>query len=394
MAERLSCDVAIVGGGTAGCAAALALRGRGLSVVLLERRLVGSQASGVNFGGVRQQGRHLAELPLSMRGRPYWDRLPELVGEDCEFMASGHLKLAHSEAEMADLERFARDAAPFGLEIEVFGGNALRERFPFLGSAVVGATLCRSDGQANPRLVAPAFGRAARRAGADIREHCEVTGLAWDGNRFRLETATGLSIDAGRLLNVAGAWGGQIAEAFGEPAPVELLHPNMQVTEPLPHVLKRNIGVAGGLLYARQIPRGNLIFGGGRGIGDRDRVWSRPGGESTLEAMRKLATSLPAFAGVQVIRTWSGIEGGLPDDIPVIGPSRTTPNLVHAFGFSGHGFQLGPVMGDIVTELLVEGETPSPIDAFAIDRFGGAAPADTQAKEADGRLETGRRSHA
>ena len=62
-------DVAIIGGGLPGCSAALHLRQRHASVVLLERRRCGSQASGVNYGGVRQQGRHEAELPLARRSR-------------------------------------------------------------------------------------------------------------------------------------------------------------------------------------------------------------------------------------------------------------------------------------------------------------------------------------
>ncbi len=51
------------------------------------------------------------------------------------------------------------------------------------------------------------------------------------------------------------------------------------------------------------------------------------------------------------------------------GPSRTTPGLLHAFGFSGHGFQLGPAMGEILGELLTMGKTETPIDAFDIGRF-------------------------
>ena len=97
-------DVAIVGGGTAGCAAALALRKRGMSVVLLEKGQCGAMASGTNFGGVRRQGRDFREMPLATRARAIWDRLPELVGEDCEFRATGHLKLARDAAEMALLQ--------------------------------------------------------------------------------------------------------------------------------------------------------------------------------------------------------------------------------------------------------------------------------------------------
>jgi sarcosine oxidase subunit beta len=61
----------------------------------------------------------------------------------------------------------------------------------------------------------------------------------------------------------------------------------------------------------------------------------------------------------------------MPDHIPVIGFSSTTPRLVHAFGFSGHGFQLGPVVGLIIAELIADGTTASPIAPFAIERFAG-----------------------
>jgi sarcosine oxidase subunit beta len=63
----------------------------------------------------------------------------------------------------------------------------------------------------------------------------------------------------------------------------------------------------------------------------------------------------------------------MPDHLPVIGFSRTTPNLIHAFGFSGHGFQLGPVIGIIIDELVRTGTSKSPLDAFDIARFGGTA---------------------
>ena len=95
MSEQLRVDVTIIGGGIAGCAAAVALRQAGLAVAVLEKNLCGAGASGVNFGGVRQQGRDLAELPLARRARPLWDALAERLGEAVEFQATGHLKLAN-----------------------------------------------------------------------------------------------------------------------------------------------------------------------------------------------------------------------------------------------------------------------------------------------------------
>jgi sarcosine oxidase subunit beta len=55
--------------------------------------------------------------------------------------------------------------------------------------------------------------------------------------------------------------------------------------------------------------------------------------------------------------------------LPVVGPSMTTPGLLHAFGFSGHGFQLGPAVGAVLAELALDGRTATPIEAFSIDRF-------------------------
>ncbi len=362
-------DVAIIGGGTAGCSAALALRKRGLTVALFERRTVGSQASGVNYGGVRQQGRHPAELPLSRRSREIWPRLPDIVGDDCEFAATGHLKLARNDAQMADLEAFAAVAAEHGLEIRMMGANALADAYPGMVSGVVGGSLCPSDGQANPRLVAPAFARAAARAGAEIHEHEAVTGVARDAAGFRLETDRGGRFTAGSLINVAGAWSDRVAKWFGERAPIQVMAPNMLVSEPVPYRLPVNIGVCGAGLYVRQIPRGNLIFGGGKGWADRERIVARPMADVSCSASARLAETLPWAADATVIRSWSGIEGYFEDEIPVIGPSTTTPGLVHAFGFSGHGFQLGPAIGEIVTELVVDGRTSTPIDAFSISRF-------------------------
>ena len=367
-------DVAIVGGGTAGCAAALALRKRGMSVVLLEKGQCGAMASGTNFGGVRRQGRDFREMPLATRARAIWDRLPELVGEDCEFRATGHLKLARDAAEMAELERYARDARDHGLELSVVGGNAVRALYPWLGEAVTGASLCPDDGQANPRLVGPAFARAARAAGAEIREFAPVTHARWTGAGFEID-AGGTTLRARLLVNVAGFWGGEVAAWFGEPVPIRPLCPNMVVTEPVPYVIDRSIGVCGGNVYVRQVERGNVIFGGGRGWGDTARAISRPRADVARDAMARTLAILPWLRDARIIRTWTGFDGEMPDDIPVIGPSRTTPGLVHAFGFSGHGFQLGPAIGEIVAELVADGRSASPLAPFAIDRFAGAPSA-------------------
>lgn len=367
-------DVAIVGGGVAGCATALYLAQRGVPVVVLEKGMAGAQASGVNFGGVRQQGRLLPELPLARRSREIWPRLASIIGDDCEFIASGHLKLARDEADCQELATYAEAARDHGLDLELLDGGQTRRRFPWLSEAVAGASFCAEDGQANPRLVGPAYARAARAAGADIREDTEVVGLAHDGGRFELTTGDGCMVRAGQMVNCAGAWGGKVAAAFGETVPLTAIAPQMVVTEPTGHFIEPALGMCGAGIYLRQVSRGNVVFGGGSGIADPAASRSYVLPEHTLAAGALAASLIPRLANLQIIRVWTGIEGEMADALPVIGPSRTTPGLWHAFGFSGHGFQLGPVMGHILGELLTTGETPTPIAAFDIARFTQSAP--------------------
>ena len=78
---------------------------------------------------------------------------------------------------------------------------------------------------------------------------------------------------------------------------------------------------------------------------------------------------VPALVKVAVIRTWSGCGGYVADGLPVMGPSATTPDLFHAFGFSGHGFQLRPGVGDVMAEIIATGKTNTPIHDFRIERF-------------------------
>lgn len=366
--ETISADVAIIGGGIMGCAAALELRKAKRSVVLLEKGLCGAQASGVNAGGVRQQGRHITELPMTRRAAKIWPRLHETLGEDIEFRQVGHMRLARSESDVDMLEKHAAAVRDYGLHLQLLSGKTVQEMFPWVSRKIAGASVALEDGHANPRLVTPAYARAARRHGADIRERTAVESAQWTGDHFEIETAA-LRIKARFLVNAAGAWAGTFMSLFGEQAPLTLRTPNLFVTEPVPYFMTKSIAVCGGAVYFRQVERGNVVLGGGPGWGDLGMERARNRAETTLGQFHRAAELVPELEGLQIIRSWSGLEGDLPDKLPIVGFSRTTPNLIHAFGFCGHGFQLGPAMGEIIRDLVCEGRSEIPIDAFCISRF-------------------------
>ncbi|WP_188825756.1 NAD(P)/FAD-dependent oxidoreductase, partial [Brucella endophytica] len=384
MRQRLDVDVAVIGGGLVGSSAALALRAMGMSVALIDSSYCGAQASGVNYGGVRRQGRPPQQLPLAQRAHSIWPRLKERIGIDGEYMPSGHLKLAASEADMASLEAYAARVADYGLDLTLIGHNELRRRFAFLGDDVVGASFCLGDGHANPRLVSTGFAAAARRAGVHVLENCPVTGVTRNGGGFALEAGEGMAITARTVINSAGAWADHFAALFGEPVPLTRIYPSMVVTEPLAPVLTVNIGMEGGGVYARQVERGNCIVGGERGLPLADPDFSRPRGDGALTMMNRAASLFPGLKHAQIIRAWSGTEAQMPDKNPVIGPSRTTPGLIHAFGFSGAGFQIALAVGEVLAELVRDGHTATPIEAFSITRFAEEAGASNHTKHGSG----------
>ena len=99
-------------------------------------------------------------------------------------------------------------------------------------------------------------------------------------------------------------------------------------------------------------------------------------GDRVERGLARLAEVVPGLGRIRAGRIWSGVEGYLPDMLPVIGWSKTTPGLLHAFGFSGHGFQLAPGVGAVVADLIVDGASESPIESFSIERFAGGVTPD------------------
>jgi len=370
-------DALVLGGGLMGTTTAFFLRRRhGLSVTLLERELVGRQASGTNFGNVRRQGRALEQIPLANRARAVWGRVGELLGEDLEFLPYGHLRVCYTEKQAAILEQHARDVKPLGLDLELFGAEALRRRWGIFAPGIVAGSLSPRDGHANPRLAGPAFARAAAREGARIVENAEVMHVERDGGDFVAHVAGGRRFRAPQLLVACGAWSNRIAALFGEAVPMEARGPQMGVTEPLPYAVGPSIGISSPIehegLYFRQISRGNIVFGGGlKGPAHADAIRAYVKPDNVLRQLRELRRFVPAFEHVQLIRVWSGIEGYVADWRPVLGPSARVPGLHYAFGFNGEGFAISPGVGEVMAEVMATGRSSTPIEGFSVGRFAG-----------------------
>ena len=369
-ADAQTADVVIIGAGIQGCSAALHCRQRGLSVIAIEKDHAGRHASGVNAGGVRRLNRHPAEIPLSVASMRIWHEIEDLLGDDCGFHVSGQVRVAETPDDLKTLEARAQMVRDLGFtHEEMIGRDELYELVPALAPHCLGALVARDDGFANPAQTTGAFRRRAAELGAVFLEGCRAKPPRRRGNAWEVPTAAGV-VQAETVINSAGAWGGAIAAALGEPVPIEPVAPMLMITDRLPPFITPVVGSESRYLSFKQLPNGTALIGGGRlGTADPARNLTRldlPGLTTLAETARDL---FPIMRRARVVRCWAGIEGEMPDGIPVIGPSSTEPGIYHAFGFSMHGFQLGPVIGRILAELAAEGRSSLPIAPFSISRF-------------------------
>ncbi|WP_420963582.1 NAD(P)/FAD-dependent oxidoreductase [Brucella sp. IR073] len=369
---EIGSDVLIIGGGIQGAAAAFYLAREGVSVHVLEKDYVGRHASGVNAGGVRTLNRHFAELPLSVAAKAIWLNIEELLGEDCGFLPVGQIRVAETEQDLEHLRTRAQAVSQLGLPYaeEIIDRHELYERLPALVSGCVGAALVANDGYANPYRTTVAFKLAAVRAGATFHEKMAAVAITRKDGGWTVTTGNRSRFRALVLLNCAGAWGARIAEQLGDKVPLAPNGSMLMVTARLPKMVAPVVGAVRRSLSFKQFANGTVLIGGGhRAPVDIDHNETKVSLPGLAKAARIAIELFPFMAKAKIVRFWSGIEGFMPDGLPVIGPSLSSPNAYHAFGFCAHGFQLGPAVGAVLAELAIYGTSCTAIDAFSIDRL-------------------------
>ena len=363
-------DTVVVGGGLHGLSAALHLARAGRRVVVLERAWTGRHASGATAAGVRTLRRHPAEVPLSLEAMEMWHRIGAIVGDDCGFHAHGQIAIAEGPDELAVLERRATEMRALGHgHEELIDRTELRRLVPALSDHCAGGLVARRDGAADPHRTLTAFRRSAEAAGVEIREAVGVTAIEPHGHDWTVVTpAARFTVPV--VVNAAGAWAARVAALVGEDIPLGTKASMMIVTERMAPLIEPVVSVVGRPLSFKQTDCGTLLIGGGlQGTPDLDRERALTDMRMLARGARTAAELFPAVRDLRILRTWAGLEAKTEDLLPVIGPSSVAPGIFHAFGFSGHGFQLVPVVGATIADLVVHGGTNRSIAAFAPERL-------------------------
>lgn len=369
-------DIVIIGGGIMGCATAYYLAKEGLKAVVIEKSDIGGEASGSNGGGVRQSARNLKEMPLAMESIRMYETLHEELGMDVEYVQKGNMRLCTNEDEMSTMQQSVENQKTTGLKLEMLDRKQVLEINPYVGEKVIGASYCSTDGHANPLLVTYAFFKKAQELGAKFYTHEEVTNIRLQKGRVTAVITSKKVIETDLVMNAAGLAGRKIANMVGLDFPMKKVFSEALITEQFPPLFPQMIGHAKGLFYGRQTAHGSFFWGGFVGTEDylyqKDQAGYR--GKPLFHFIGpSIANSMldffPVLRNMNIIRMWSGLIAGVSDAIPVLGLTSEVPGFIFCTGFSGHGFGIGPVVGKLMSELILDCSPSIPINEFCFGRF-------------------------
>jgi gamma-glutamylputrescine oxidase len=369
---ELHADVAIVGGGIAGCSAALHLAKRGLRVALLEARVVGYGASGRSGGQTifglaasqqaltaqvgRDDARRLFDLSIEAL-----DLTQSLIREhaiDCDYQPN-HVHVATKPRHLAELDDWARDLHENHAyaSVRVLNRDALQAQVQ--SERYLGGLIDSRSGHLHPLKYTQGLARAAERAGAKIYENSEVLRYE-DGPQVIVHTAQGM-VRAGHLVLCGNAYIGAVAPSLSR----RILGVGTYIiaTEPLGEERARSLLPGNAAIadinwildYLRRSADHRLLFGG--------RVsYSAVQPPHLAESMRKrMLHVFPTLKDVKVEYAWGGYLDITRSRAPDFG--RLAPNVFYLQGFSGHGMSLTGLAGKLVAETVAG--TAERFDVFA-----------------------------
>jgi sarcosine oxidase, subunit beta len=368
-----SADVIVIGGGITGTATAYELAKRGVTVTLLERGEIAAMASGWTLAGVRQSGRHVAELPLAVAAVRRWEGLAEELGSDIEYRQDGNLRLALTDEDVPVIRKVVEDGHAAGLPIKYLDGQeAVWNVAPVLTESVRGAAWCTTDGHANNHLAVKAFADAAARHGATIRTGVHVESLQVEGDRVTGVVTRDGVIPGGTVVVAAGIYSPSLLAPLGLELPMTVtLCPVIQ-TEPVEPTMRQVLGIASGEFAGRQKASGRFRFIGMSEAWMDDKVDPYDPALTLRDMHRTITTGvaiIPMLSDLRIHKSWGGLIDRTPDVIPVLDRVPSHEGLVVAAGFSGHGFGIGPVTGEVVADLATWAAPRFELSAFTLARF-------------------------
>ncbi len=367
-------EVVVVGGGIIGASIAYHLAARGMKdIVLLEKEMFfGAESTGKCAGGIRAQFTTPVNIRLSRRSVSKFECFGDEMGVPAIFHQVGYMFMSTSSAQWEHAQGNVALQRSLGLLVEILTADQVREMVPQLRTDdVVGATFCASDGIGDPHEFLQGYIKRNRELGVRVYNQRPVTGARLGNGRIAgVETSTG-PIASPVVVNAAGAWAALIARMVGVELPIEPVRRHIATTAPLefikptyPMMVDNGTG-----LYMHPESGGLLM-----GMAKRDEpaaYRSDVDEEFVMEIVGAAVDRMPDLEVAAINAAWAGLYEVTPDHHPIIGGHPEVQGLYTCAGFSGHGFMHAPAAGEVVAQLILDGQSDIDVSDLGMDRFAG-----------------------
>ncbi|HEX6211332.1 MAG TPA: FAD-binding oxidoreductase [Methylomirabilota bacterium] len=351
-------SIVVVGGGVMGLSTAwhLCRADPGVRVTVLERARPGAAASGASAAGVRVMGRDPAERSLALASLSRWPDLARELEGETGYRRGGGLRVALDDEAWQEVPGWVAEQRATGVPVEAIDPPLVLRLAPGLAPGVRGAVFCAMDGQAEAMPTVEAFASGARRLGARLEDGVGAVGVVGERGRVVAVTRTdGVRQPCDVVVVTAGVWSVRLLAPLGVRLPAQTRALQMLLTEAAPAALDPVVGAFGRRLSLKQLATGAYLIGGGWPADiddDQGNAWTLRG-DSVAASLSVAREVHPPTGRCALARGWAGLEAFMPDDLPVLGPVPGIEGLLLAAGFSGHGFALSPVVGDILARLAL-----------------------------------------
>jgi sarcosine oxidase subunit beta len=374
--------VVIVGGGLIGLSIARALTGRGVDdVLVLERAELASGGTGKSSGIVR------AHYGVPSIAKLSWNSVAtmEELGDEIGFRQVGYSVIVGDE-NVAPLRANIAMQQQLGIETELIDVDRLAAMWPHMETRDVRAVGYEPRGGfADATQLALHFGRVARDHGAAVRQNTPVARVLTTGDTVSgVELVSGERVEADEVIVASGWWSKNLLAPLGIDFPCDAYRSELLVVdagEPL-----RDLPVVSDLVslqYCRVEGSGQFLVGNSDHDHAEDKFvdpdhYSNVARDTTIEKYAdKIMHRFPGFPDPAVTHSYAGVYDVPPDWNPVIAPLKAVHGLTLAAGFAGHGFKMSPAVGDLVADLLLEGDSTDPdipASDFVLERFAEGRP--------------------
>lgn len=366
-------DVAIVGAGITGLSVAWHLTQRGLTVAAFDATGIGSGATAIQPGGVRQQWGTEVACTMAREAFAFYNEIEERLAPavDPRLTACGYLFVAQTEAELdAQRERLALQHRLGIPSREVTPAEAGTLVEGLAGERIVGGVWCDQDGYFDrPLAVVGAFADAAARGGATFVDR-RVEALAPDGEGWRLTLRGGETVRATTVV-VAAAWDSPALLApLGIELPIAQEPKYLFYSDPIRERLLEPLVIAPERHFAaKQLADGSVLasdLGAGSRPDEHRAVWH-------TNVRRAITELLPILEYVSFPVLVEGFYDVTPDRQPVLGPLDGHPGLLIAAGLNGRGLMMAPTIGRVIADGVVNGTIEEAMAPLAASRFAAGA---------------------